>query len=62
MLISSPLPGNKDKLNTWFKGLEKNCYSLYLHGLKEVEFSNLVEFYKMKLREQDDPSDLSADP
>ena len=41
----------------------KNYYSLYLHGLKDMESMDKLEVYKMELRgEQDDPSDLSADP
>ena len=56
------LSGNKDELNRWFKSFEKTCYSLYLHRLKEVEIADKLEVYKKELREQDDPSDLSADP
>ena len=60
--LAGPLLKNKDEHTTWFKSLE-NYYSLYLHGLKEVEFMDKLEVYNMELRGgQDDPSDLNADP
>ena len=38
-------------------------FNLYLHGLKEVVFTDKLEVCKMDLRgEHDDPSDLSAAP